>query len=135
VSQVSSEEGPASLATLSGSCHCGAVRLEVAHRPPSLTECNCSICARYGARWGYFTRDTARVHFPPGRVTAYLWGDREIEFYHCNTCGCLTHYESIEKNPASRIGVNARMFAPADFAGVPVRKFDGASTWKYLDEQ
>jgi hypothetical protein len=57
-----------------------------------------------------------------------------IEFYHCTTCGCLTHYEAVEKTSDSRIAVNARMMDPADLAGVRVRKLDGASTWKYLDE-
>jgi len=65
--------------------------------------------------------------------TAYLWDDKVIEFYHCNTCGCLTHYESVEKLEGSRIAVNARMMSPDDIAGIRIRTFDGANTWKYLD--
>jgi len=67
-------------------------------------------------------------------VTAYCWDDRTIEFYHCNTCGCLTHYESVEKSESSRIAVNANMMSPADIKGVKVRTFDGADTWKYLPD-
>jgi len=70
----------------------------------------------------------------PEAVRAYIWGDREIEFYHCKTCGCLTHYESVEKAAESRLAVNARMMSPADVAAVPLRRFDGASSWRYLDE-
>ena len=58
---------------------------------------------------------------------------RSIEFWHCNTCGCLTHYESTDKTGHYRIAVNARMMAPEDVAGIRLRTFDGAETWQYLD--
>lgn len=70
----------------------------------------------------------------PAAVSAYSWGDRSLQFFHCKRCGCLTHYESVEKLDTSRIAVNARMMEPSDIADVPVRTFDGAKTWKYLDD-
>ena len=118
---------------LSASCHCGAVQLEFSARPEQLTQCTCSICRRYGALWFYCTRATARVLTPAEVQTPYIWGDRGIEFYHCNTCGCLTHYESIEKLDDSRIALNARMMSPADIVDAKIRTFDGADTWQYLD--
>lgn len=99
-----------------------------------MTQCTCSICHRYGARWAYCTAKTATVSCDPGSVSAYRWGDESLEFFHCKRCGCLTHYESIKKNEDSRIAVNARMMARADLEDVPVRTFDGADSWKYLDE-
>ncbi|MBT8047994.1 MAG: GFA family protein [Xanthomonadales bacterium] len=119
---------------LSGACHCGSVRFELDHVPGSLTECNCSICRRYGALWAYYDRKTARINCSPGAVTSYSWGDRQLEFYFCNRCGCVTHYESVEKEPESRIAVNTRMLAAADVAGIEVKHFDGAVTWKYQDK-
>jgi hypothetical protein len=65
-------------------------------------------------------------------LRAYRWGDQSLEFFHCAHCGCLTHYESVEKTENSRIAINARMMSPADTADIPVRTFDGADTWKYL---
>ena len=118
---------------LSASCHCGAVKIEVSRKPKSLTQCTCSICRRYGARWAYCTRKTARVLSDQKAETAYSWNDKVIEFYHCNTCGCLTRYESTEKSNDSRIAVNARMMSPQDIDDVSVRTFDGADTWKYID--
>lgn len=114
-------------------CHCGAVKIEMSEVPDSVTQCTCSICRRYGARWAYCTRKTARLIGEAGATIAYVWGDREIEFHHCRTCGCMTHYESVEKTEDSRIAVNARMLPPEDTAGIRVRTFDGADTWKYLD--
>jgi hypothetical protein len=119
---------------ITATCHCGSVRLEVDEKPESLTECNCSICHRYGALWAYYTRQTARMLSAPELMQAYLWGDRIIEFYHCKNCGCITHYEDVEKNPDSRIAVNTRMMPPEEIAGISVRKFDGASSWKFLEQ-
>ena len=36
---------------LTATCHCGAVRVDVPRRPRSLTNCNCSVCRRYGTLW------------------------------------------------------------------------------------
>ena len=118
---------------LSASCHCGAVQIEIDRKPQSVTQCTCSICHRYGAQWAYYTRKSIRVSAQEGVLAAYVWGDKTIEFYHCTHCGCVTHYESVEKNDDSRIAVNARTMAPADIGDVPLRTFDGATTWKYLD--
>lgn len=118
---------------LTASCHCGAVKIEISRRPRTLTRCTCSICRRYGALWCYRTRKSARVIARRGATTAYSWNDKVIAFHHCNTCGCLTHYEDVDKSPDGRIAVNARMIAPTDIAGARVRTFDGAKTWKYTD--
>ena len=34
---------------------------------------------------------------------------------------------------AGRMGVNARLFDNVDIAGLRIRYFDGADTWKFLD--
>jgi hypothetical protein len=62
-----------------------------------------------------------------------MWGDRCIEFYHCKICGCTTHYESTEKEADSRVAINTRMMRREDTAGIPVRLFDGADTWEFID--
>ncbi len=118
---------------IQASCHCGAVQIEVDSRPRSLTTCNCSICRRLAALWAYYTRHDARMVSPAGGVSAYVWGDKTIEFYHCVTCGCPTHYESVAKNGDSRFVVNARCLPEDAIAGVRVRTFDGASSWEYVD--
>ena len=113
-------------------CHCGAVRLEISSNPKSVTECTCSICRRLGAQWAYFHPDQVKVICSPGATGIYMWNDRCIEFHHCRVCGCTTHYEGIGDKP--RRAVNARMIDIADIKGVPIRLFDGASSWKYLED-
>ena len=118
---------------IEASCDCGAIRMAIAERPQRLTSCNCSICHRLGVLWAYY--HPAQVTFTAGaeKTVAYLRGDRTLEFHHCPICGCITHWESVEKEGAERMGVNARLMKPDEIADVPIRRFDGASSWTYLD--
>ena len=118
---------------LVATCHCKAVGIEVSSKPESLTQCTCSICNRYGSLWAYYNVATAAIKHKPEATTIYRWNDKVIEFHHCNTCGCLTHYEDSEKTGDYRIAVNARMMSPIDIEDINIKIFDGADTWKYLD--
>lgn len=119
---------------ITATCHCGAVRLEMDFPPTMVTDCNCSICRRYGARWAYYTRTEARVVSHQDMTSFYVWGDRCIEFHRCNACGCVTHYEGVDdKSETGRLAVNARMMDPNDIANASIRKFDGADTWKTIE--
>jgi len=119
---------------LEATCHCGAVRIELDALPERLIRCTCSICRRYGALWAHCTRDTTRIFAAPGATAGYQWSDRVIEFVHCTTCGCLTHYVSTPKSGSDRVSVNARMLPPEAIQELHVRIFDGADTWQFLDE-
>lgn len=118
---------------ISATCHCGAVEIRIPRQPETLTNCNCSICRRYGTLWAYFDRDEVRVVSEPGATTAYAWGERTIQFVRCKTCGCVTHWEPIDPDGGSRMGVNARNFEPSALGDVRIRRLDGAVTEKYLD--
>jgi hypothetical protein len=115
---------------LGGSCHCGAVHIEVPRKPRVLTLCNCSICRRYGTLWAYFNPKNVRIRRNKGSEAGYAWGDKSIRFARCSTCGCVTHYETTTNRP--RWGVNMRMFAPELLDGVKMELFDGADTWKVV---
>ena len=118
---------------LTATCHCGAVRVDIPRKPRRLTNCNCSICRRYGTLWAYYKVGDVTVHAAPGAVAEYSWGDRTLKFVRCVTCGCITHWEPTKANRDSRMGVNARNLEPGAIAAVRVRRLDGASTWKFLD--
>ena len=118
---------------LQASCHCGAVRIEVAETPQSVTSCNCSLCRRYGTLWAYYHPDQVRFVQGLDATEAYVQGERMIEAHHCRTCGCVTHWRSTPKGRADRMAVNARLMDPAELEGVPVKHLDGADTWTYLD--
>lgn len=117
---------------IEASCHCGRVRIEVEERPKQVTSCNCSICRRLGALWAYYRPEQVTITSGAGVTVPYVQGERTLAIHHCPTCGCVTHYEGLAPD-SDRMVVNARLMEPGEIAGVKVRHFDGASSWKYLD--
>lgn len=114
------------------SCHCGAVKLAIAPAPETVTDCNCSICRRYGVLWAYYAASDVRVEPPSGATDIYMWDDKSIAFHRCKACGCITHWAAVDTNE-NRIGVNARLMDLDVVAGARVRRLDGANTEEYLD--
>ncbi len=117
---------------LKSSCHCGAVTFEVA-RPEHVVSCNCSICRRYATLWTHCPPVEGAILTGSDQVTRYSWGDRTIEFCACRTCGCITHWVSGKDADQQRMALNLRMLSPSDLNTIPVRHFDGADSWTYLD--
>ncbi len=113
------------------SCHCGEVVLDIAEAPSEITECNCSICRRYGVLWAYYAPEKIQVRAGSG-TDAYMWDDRSIAFHRCRTCGCVTHWSAVG-HKCNRMGVNARLIAPEVLGRARVRHLDGATSEAYLD--
>jgi hypothetical protein len=115
------------------SCHCGAIRIQIAKAPETVTDCNCSICRRLGALWAYYNPAQVRLATPDAAIGAYAWGERLLAFHHCQVCGCTTHWSPL--TDVGRMGVNARLFPPDILAAARVRHLDGADTWTFLNEE
>jgi hypothetical protein len=117
-----------------GSCHCGAVRLKLPSTPEVATACNCSLCRRIGGPCVYFEFGTVEVQGHPESTAEYIQGDKTLRTIHCRTCGCVTHWEPLQPTPGCKHGVNLGNFDPKLIAAVRVRRFDGADTWKFIDD-
>ena len=129
---------------ISGSCHCGAVRIAVASAPEWVAMCNCSLCRRTGVLMAYYPAEAVTIS---GETAPYLTGDKWIAIHHCPACACLTHWQPVADladrglsaedlaSLTNRRGVNARLLdgfavtaeGPA-FEGMPlpVRFMDNA---------
>jgi hypothetical protein len=118
---------------LAGTCHCGAIRIEVPTPPEVATVCNCSSCRRLGAIWSYYKVGTVQITGHPEHTDAYVWGDRTLRTVRCRHCGCVTHWEPLESKPDGHMAVNVRNFDPLEIDNLRIRRFDGAVTWKYLE--
>lgn len=118
---------------IEGHCHCGAVRWTLAVRPDWLTRCNCAYCRRANGLWAHAERSQITLDYPAGGVVRYVQGDQTLAFISCKTCGCTTHWESLDPAAGTRMAVNANMAEPAAIAGLRVRRFDGADSWEFLD--
>ncbi len=117
---------------LSATCHCGAVRVEIPHRPSEVTNCNCSLCRRLGGLWAYFDVGMVTVTGHPEHTSEYIQGDKTLRVVRCNTCGCTTHWEPLDPSVHTKLGVNIRNFEPRDIGNVRIRLLDGADTWKFV---
>lgn len=100
------------MSKVSGSCHCGAVRFEV-EEPEQVLDCNCSHCRLYGSLVAYYPQRDVRFEGKPDTFI-YQWGDRDLEFHHCRTCGCATHTTLTGVEVAEKIAVNARLIRGLD---------------------
>lgn len=75
--------------SLKSTCHCGAISLTVTRMPEMINECQCTICRRYAAAWAYYYSN--EIDFQQkGKTKTYVWGDGDLEFHFCETCGCVS---------------------------------------------
>ena len=119
---------------IEASCHCGNVRIRVGELPVYLVSCNCSICRRIAALWAYYSSEDVDVDVAKEQTRTYVWGEGMIAFHHCPGCGCATHYTTTGKADGDRVGLNCRMVTPAEIEDIPIRRFDGAESWKFIDD-
>jgi hypothetical protein len=117
---------------MTASCHCGAITIEVPGAPAYAIDCNCSICRRTRALWAFYPEAAVRIDGDPERTEDYVWGEKSLRTVRCRTCGCVTHWKTLQPNGDGRMGVNMANFAPEVVAALEVRQFDGADTWEYL---
>jgi hypothetical protein len=116
------------MSEIKAECHCGNIIISVKKVPEKITSCNCSICRRYAALWAYYHPNDVEVKYKNDVSTFYIWGDREIEFHRCTTCGCITHYVSVDKLIDPVFAINTRMMDPKVIEKLPIRYVNGASS-------
>lgn len=114
------------------SCLCGRIRVGIAKRPDFIHECNCTLCSKSGARWGYFHPSEVSVE---GEAEGYCREDKAdpgalLQF--CAKCGATTHFVLTEAAAAKHgnvvMGVNMRLADERDLTGIELRYPDGR-TW------
>lgn len=115
---------------MTGTCLCGAVSVTIDAAPEFVNDCNCSLCRKVGAAWGYFGAASVGVR---GATAGYVRADKPnagVAVQSCAICGATTHFvltdELRRQHPAADVvGVNMRLFDPDVLTGVEVRFPDG----------
>lgn len=105
---------------IKATCHCGAITITAPHKPDRITECQCTLCRRYGAAWAYYkpTEVTIETREGSSPTKPYIWGDKDHGFHHCPHCGCVTHHFPVDKpgrkmtDEGLRVAINTRMINP-----------------------
>ncbi|MFO1219471.1 MAG: GFA family protein [Burkholderiaceae bacterium] len=100
-------------------------------RPPAeVTNCNCTLCRRVGGLWAYYPCAEVQVAGDPEHTDSYVQGDRTLRTVRCKTCGCVTHWEPLDRAQHPRMGVNMRMFEPGAAGDYRIKLLDGAESWE-----
>ena len=92
-----------------------------------------SVCNRYGALWGYFKPNEVKISCDSDVLESYTWSYEYLSFCHCKKCGCVTHYQTLEKADTPVTALNFRMAELTVLNSIKIRYLDGVDTWKYFD--
>jgi hypothetical protein len=111
------------------SCLCGQVHVTVQTRPEYVNECNCTLCSKTGARWGYFHPSEVGID---GSTKGYCRTDKDdpnAEVHFCAECGSTTHFiltkAAVAKFGNTLMGVNMWLADERDLRGIELRYPDG----------
>ena len=111
------------------SCLCGQIGVTIEKRPDYIHDCNCTLCSKTGARWGYFHPSETSV---TGTTRGYCRQDKDdpaAEIHFCANCGSTTHFtltpSAVSKFGNSLMGVNMWLADARDLAGIELRYPDG----------
>ncbi|MBC7986345.1 MAG: GFA family protein [Sphingomonadaceae bacterium] len=112
-------------ATVTGGCHCGAVRFEaeVRENPVTLLDCNCSMCAKTGFLHMIVPHADFRMTAGEGELTSYRFGMRTAGHLFCRTCGIKSFYQP--RSHPDAWSVNFRALDGGHGLETRVTPFDG----------
>jgi hypothetical protein len=111
------------------SCHCGRVGVRIEKRPDFIHDCNCTLCQKTGAIWGYFQPGEVAVQGVTTGYSRYDKAEPGVSIRFCSNCGATTHFELTETTIAkfgnTMLGVNMRLANESDLKGVELRYPNG----------
>ena len=108
----------------SGSCHCGAIRMEVdAPEDIEAYECNCSMCLRTGFLHLIVRKEAFRLVEGEGALATYTFNTGVAKHYFCKVCGCKPYY--VPRSNPDGFSVNLRCLDKATVRSVKILPFDG----------
>jgi hypothetical protein len=116
---------------LSGGCHCGAVRFDVAVRQRVALTCNCSICKMKGFVHVIVPRADFRLLNGAGNLTTYTFNTHTAKHTFCRTCGVQAFYTPRSHPNGVSVNFNCLDAPVPDFE---IQDFDGANWEVNIDQ-
>ena len=110
--------------TLTGRCHCGAVRFRIATDLLELTTCDCSICRRKNALMVKVHESKFELLAGADALTEYRFHSRTARHFFCSICGIYPFHR--KRVTPDFMGVNVFCLEGFDPTGIPVRATAGA---------
>ena len=118
---------------MTNTCSCGSGIVTIRRKPEFIYDCDCSLCRKSGAAWGYFSSNEVEAE---GQTIAFSRKDKSIpivEIHSCAECGSTTHFTltpayKLENPSVDQIGVNMRLFDHEQLCDVEVQ-YPNGSEW------
>lgn len=117
-----------------GNCYCGNINIDMPRKPKQFTDCNSSICRKYGALWAYFLKKFVKISLQKKDSISYSVESNKsrMQVAYCELSGCVTHYDWGKKQRLDKMmAVNGRIFDLDLLESILVKKLDGARRWDY----
>lgn len=111
-----------------GSCHCGAVAIEVAGEVPrEAMSCNCSHCRRKGFLLAFVPASDVVLSRGAEELETYTFNTHKLRHRFCRTCGVQPFAEGRSQDGADIRAVNLRCIPALDLDGLKIDKVNGAA--------
>jgi hypothetical protein len=112
-----------------GGCHCGAVRFRVRFAaPPTLLDCNCSICAKTGFLHLILAADAFDLVSGADMLSDYRFGTGAARHLFCRHCGIKSFY--VPRSHPDGFSVNWRALDGVDDIVPIIEPYDGRGGWE-----
>ena len=116
-------ERPALPRTVTGGCHCGAVRFRATVRSFDVSDCNCSLCSMKGYLHVIVPREDFDLLSDPGAFATYQFNTMVAKHHFCKTCGVHAFY--VPRSHPDGFSLNARCLHDAPLDWFDREGFDG----------
>jgi len=112
-----------------GGCHCGAVRFAVRFTaPPTLLDCNCTICAKTGFLHLIASAEDFELLRGADVLSEYRFGTGTARHLFCATCGIKSFY--VPRSHPDGYSVNWRALDGVAGISPVITPYDGRSGWE-----
>jgi hypothetical protein len=118
--------------TMTGGCHCGAVRFRVTADLDRVTKCNCSICSKKGFLHLIVPPERFELISGKDNLTTYTFNTRTAKHTFCKVCGVHPFY--VPRSDPDKIDVNVRCLDDIDLAAISPKHFEGKN-WEAAMQQ
>jgi hypothetical protein len=111
--------------TYQGGCHCGRIRYEVTGDLSQAFDCNCSICIKRGALWGFVKAPQFKLVQGDDALNDYQFGKKKIHHLFCQSCGVGSFSRGLAPNGEETFAINVNCLDGVDVGALKVTPFDG----------
>lgn len=115
------------MASVTGGCHCGAVRFEAEVDTSSGIECNCSYCSKAAPLLAFTSAEEFRQTAGASDLTDYRFNKKVIAHLFCKYCGISAFGRGKGPDSTEMAAINLRCVDGIDLASIARKPFNGAA--------